>query len=384
MTCAARAFRVLSLALALILISGTLGAAQSAQFTLIDLIRNTEEGAEAFAGSPRGINNDGTVVGFTGALPEKSSPYIYEDEDIRRVPSGEFGATLTDINDDGIVTGRTVTGRTDTGAPLGFPTTWEDDEPEALPMPLNLAGREAVEGIARAINNDGVIAGDVSFDTASFERVAVVWTDREPLILPNAFGVDGCTAWDISEAGGVAGQCFNPATGQYHPIAWIDGQPVVLDLGKHLFGIATGIVFDEATGSHVLVGEVADSQQEPTYLQPAYWDLAIVIGTPGITPLQELPTLEEMPYCTAKRIAMVTEAEGEWWIVGVCLSAIADETAQQAGVLWDETTIRDLNEITDAGAYRIVTAESINDAGQITGIAIKRDVVRGVLLTPEF
>ncbi|MDQ2682049.1 MAG: hypothetical protein M3Y37_00840, partial [Chloroflexota bacterium] len=218
MTSAARLVRVLSLALGLLLVSGSAGGAQSAQFTLTDLIRNSEEGAEAFAGSPRGINNDGTVVGFTGMLPEKSSPYIYEDGDIRRVPSGEFGATLTDINDEGISTGRTVTGRTDTGAPLGFPTTWEGNESEALPMPLNLAGREAVEGIARAINNQGVIAGDVSFDTASFERVAVVWTDREPQILPNAFGVDGCTAWDISEQGGVAGQCFNPATGQYQPI----------------------------------------------------------------------------------------------------------------------------------------------------------------------
>lgn len=375
--------RTLLVAALALLIASPLAHAQSApSFAVTDLIRIVEEGAEAYTGRVAAINNDGVIIGYSGHLPAKWSPFTVTDGEVTWIPSGELGASMTDINDNGVIVGRTVTERSEELGALGLPTMWVDGEPTELAMPVGPAGLTAYTGIARAINNDGVIVGEAWFDDEFQTQYAVIWIDGVPSALPNAFAYDACMATDISENGAIAGQCWNPNFGEWQATAWIDQQVAILDHGTYGFGYAASIVDDPVTGLPYVVGEVASTQNEPEDTHAAIWDLTVLGSSPAYAPLGELAPPDGMSYCSGAAVAI---ADGEIWTVGYCSTPDGTDDWPTFGMLWiggDQGL--DLNELaTDAGSLVIELPFDVNSDGSITANATKGDVIRGVVLHRE-
>lgn len=142
--------------------------------------------------------------------------------------NGTFSSAL-DINDLGQVVG--------VASPVGGTYTavlWEDNQPEALPVPAappcppGGCGFSTTTSFANAINNQGEIAGTISYPFQP--QNAALWRpDAAPVLLPPLSAGRGAGAFDINNAGEIVGNGTLSPGPPFHPIAWIDGKPT--DLG---------------------------------------------------------------------------------------------------------------------------------------------------------
>jgi uncharacterized membrane protein len=354
--------RVVPLLLAVALLLGTRlsGAAADPAYEIVDLGATSVPGSEAIIGGAQGINEKGHVVGFVSVSPERTSPFIFRGSKVKRVKSGKLGATFQDINDQGVIVGREVTARAENGAASGFPAVWVKEKQTLLELPVDEFGQAGIGGVARAINDDGVIAGEVNFPD---HLAAVVWEDGSPRILPAAFGDLNCVATDVNNDGVIGGICRNPATGGNSPVLWHGDEIVLLDpLGYQnveLLGLGEG-----APDELVATGTGSSSAEE---ILPIRW-------TGGSA--QVLDNLSGRSMCGPFDVA---EAQT---LVGTCYSS-PFAVEQASATIWEDGEAIDANtRLPEDSGWMLSVAYAMNDRGWIVGIGLLDGERHAFLLRP--
>lgn len=239
--------------------------------TALDTPENTVRSAAS------AINNLGQMVGSVTlrlASGERSEAVLWGADGgytlLGFLDNGTFSQAL-DINDLGQVVGA--------ASPAGGTYTavlWEGNGPEALPVPAGPpcppggCGFMTTTSFANAINNQGEIAGTISYPYQP--QNAVLWRpDAAPVFLPPLSAGRGAGAFDINDAGEIVGNGILMTGPPFHPIAWIDGQPT--DLGT--LGGWGGAAAINSEG--VIVGSLTDTGG----LQHAYvWEELVGIPLP--------------------------------------------------------------------------------------------------------
>lgn len=356
---------------------GSLALAQGKSFEVRDLIEAHAspefevQGVGAFS-----ITDDGEIVGFTAADATKSSPFHTVDGKPERVKTGEWGATFSDINSSGVITGREITGRLSSGAPTGNPAIWVDGQITLLEIPASPTGTAFVSGAARGINEDGFIAGDVQFVHPDYPdevvQYVVVWQDGVPSILADAFGYPYCGAADITESGVIGGQCWDPNASMFSPIVWSDFTPQTVEI-IDLLNKYTMAIVDYEDG-YAMVGYM-----EGTPDLPSYTPFLIIDG--AYTPL--FPP-EGLNSCTAWTVA---ETSDGLVVGGQCMPTPEDFinlTDNRQAVVWSSGTAYPVAELVpDADDWHFIYVRDINSAGQMVGLGERDGERRSFVLTPS-
>lgn len=128
------------------------------------------------------INSEGAVAGYATSFSSQGSrAFIYRDGKLRELP---HGTRVYAINDSGTVAGESY-------APgKSGPTVWHDAIPSVMP---NCCG-----GVARAIDNHGLVAGDIYDQQGRYH--AFTWDEKHPpQLLP--FTDDASSVRAINHAG---------------------------------------------------------------------------------------------------------------------------------------------------------------------------------------
>jgi uncharacterized membrane protein len=123
-------------------------------------------------GATRAISNAGHVVGTMTVAGKLRACRWHEGTLTVLQPHGthlESGAF--DVNDAGVVAGYSQTYLGSAGYPT-TPTIWIDGTPVALPLPAGY-----VVGVAWAINDSGLIVGNVGVSTTRGASIPVLWID---------------------------------------------------------------------------------------------------------------------------------------------------------------------------------------------------------------
>jgi probable HAF family extracellular repeat protein len=296
-----------------------------------------------------GLNDAGTVVGIShtdrpdslheawscdlgGFLPETTdlicSGFVYQDNVMRELPTlGGNHGFAAGINNRGQIVGWAETAVHDPtcvdAQVLGFKAViWEPKggasarikTRELPPFPGDSASA------ATAINDDGVavgISGDCDQAVGRFSaRHAVRWDKNgKPAEIPNLGGTTWHTPMDIDAAGDVAGFSNPPGAGDPEG-----------DFIAHAFLWTDGAA------------------------------TAIDLGTLNDDPLSEAFALN-----------------GHGQVVGVSFGGAAGSRA----FLWQDGVLHNLNDLVSIAPDVLVSAQDINEAGQITGRV--RDGVTGVI-----
>lgn len=229
----------------------------------------------------------------------------------------------------------------------------------AYPRPVSFQGGSAVDlspaaltGEARAVNASGAIAG-WAYDNGT---KAIVWHAGGSVVVPGSFYAQ---AFAINDAGVVAGTYYYATDGALHAFRWTGtGDPVVLPtLGG---STAEGLGINEA-------GDVVGDAMRPSSLD----ERAVLWRATG--ELVELGT-----FGGVKSSARDVNNHGQ--IVGYALTAGGEPRAflsENGGPLVD------LNDRLEPGSgWVLLSANAINDAGQIAGEGLLNGEPRAFLLTP--
>jgi uncharacterized membrane protein len=148
------------------------------------------------------MNDNGVVVGNMYIDAEKNSPWIFQDGQMTRIRTGQYGARVSCINNNGVMGGRELLGWHNESQPFGRPVLWIDGEKEVLPYPEGLPG-PAEEGRVFDLNSDGVAVGNVSI--AGGTTFPVVWRNGVPQVLEMPSGESRGVANHINETGTIVG-----------------------------------------------------------------------------------------------------------------------------------------------------------------------------------
>ena len=333
------------------------------------------------------------------------------------VPIGAQGGSYSrawDITESGVISGHAVNSQ-------GSAVLWVDGQPMSL-------GRPPVDGFAQAVgvNEAGQVAVTVEGNPQSYWAFLWddgVWTQVGPLP-----GRAHAIAEGIDEAGRVVGRSFNLGDGSSsRGFVWEDGAltelstlgvsgaaygtgsagPIVgssrIDLGGG-FSTARAVTWDaggvitelglldgedEAQGSAVnAAGDVAGTcwhiipPQFFSAYQATLWRADGEIVDLGLTPAGRSVCVDGFPYWTANR-AYGVNAHGD--VVGHahCISS----GGARAAFLWRDGVNHNLNDlVVNLGGWDLISAEGINDAGQIVGYGIPPGTsnISAFLLEPVF
>jgi uncharacterized membrane protein len=267
-----------------------------------------------------------------------------------------------------------------------LPMTWQNGVMRALPLLRDKTGKAGNNGAANAINIWGAIGGvsenttqdttclayDLSLgQSQKFEQKPVSWENGRVHELPTVGNDPDGTVLGINDSGhlaGTTGTCtaFNIDTFltvlPVHAVLWENGNAI--DLGS-LGGVTGGIALgmnnrDDVVGGSDLTGDTAAHA---------------FLWTKESGKMQDLPPAGDDFFSTA--IAVNDERDA----VGVSSGA----TAMRA-VLWEHGEPTDLNTAASGNSsLDLLIACSINDRGQIIGVAVDGDGnYHGYLATPKW
>ena len=187
---------------------------------------------------PRGLNETGTIVGYTGYPQTKA--FLWENGNLTKLPAllGNTRRFAFDVNDAGTVVGHS--GYTSVEPPQRA-VRWVGGVPEDLGV---LPG--GFDSHAEGINEAGMIVGESS--TSSGANHAFVWTEAAGMIdiTPTAPPSQIARAYDVNESGQVVGYVNSRA------FVWQDG--VLTDLGVpdgYAFSFGFAINDAGAVAAHV-------------------------------------------------------------------------------------------------------------------------------------
>jgi probable HAF family extracellular repeat protein len=196
------------------------------RFAATDGIVDLGAGANVIADSSwaEAINDKGQVVG-RGATA--SGGFMWDNGVIVELalPPGMVSGYATDINASGTIVGIVF----DASRLRYYPVRWKTpDQPELLDTGVDCCGE------ARAINDDGVIAGAVGSH-------AVVWDLNDQLHPIQTIAGGESFSWDINGSGEVVGQWNGPTHQQAFRYTTATGMVLLRGLNDGQQGVALGI-----------------------------------------------------------------------------------------------------------------------------------------------
>lgn len=165
--------------------SGQAVIAATPRYTVIDLgqmqpdgVEMTDPGCFGRGGYVSDLNDNGVVVGMLPKDERRGNAFIHEGKRMKRLKGGIAGSAAAGVNNSGVVVGviyKTFSENDCVDDSNPSPVKWVDDQPIELRMPPG-----ALDGYARAVSNDGSIAGSVQIDSRS---LPVVWFADDPTVL---------------------------------------------------------------------------------------------------------------------------------------------------------------------------------------------------------
>ena len=215
-----------------------------------------------------------------------------------------------------------------------------------------------------AVNTNRQVAG-TTFDPISGFKRAFFWQDSEMTLIEPTFG-PRTVGRDINEAGIIVGWMGTAAGISSHAFLW-DGEAVIdLGLVPNTFSTRANSVNQPG---HVLIrGEFTEEEPSDRIAGSFLWneDETVDLGT--------LPGYD---------IVAGIDLNDRQQVVGLLVS-IQDRSLPNLGFFWQDGVMTDLNDLLPPDSdLTIFRAESINNAGQVTGRAAdaNNDVVT-FILTP--
>ena len=317
-----------------------LGLGPATQPTWADNGPYTVQDAGPAQGIALAVNASGVVAGTTAGAPRAafltapgSGPLL-----LPPLPDSAGGDTLAfGVHGDGWAVGSSMVSLS------AQPVTFESGAAVRL-------SPDATMGEARAVNASGAIAGWIA--DGGFK--AVVWRAGGVEAVPGTFFAQ---AFALSDAGVVTGTYFDAADNTLRAFTWsAGGDPRLLP--------SLGGVTSEGNGINEVGDVVGDSLRAAD---------EIAVLWPAAGGLVELGTLGG-PASSARDI------NNHGQIVGYALDASLQPRAflSEAG-----GPLVDLNTLLPAGSgWVLVSANAINDAGQIAGEGVLNGEPRAFLLTP--
>jgi uncharacterized membrane protein len=315
------------------------------------------------------INDQGYVVGFSSRANDRQpTATVWKDGTVKllgRLKNGTY-SSATAINSKGVVVGD---GDDGDGRPLGWVTSGSQI--------INFFSNNGGNTRPIAINDKGEIGGYYVKGFSSQWRGAMWTVDaKDPrkstlLTLPILPGGDSTTASAISfafnKSNQAAGWSANSAIGQ-HAVLWNnDATHSIVDLG--VFGSDWSSVANSLND----LGQVVGSSHPPAGSRPVLWH-----NDPAHTAF-ELPLLPGDNYGSAQLI------NNDATMIG--FSAYGEPGTRNVGpsrsVIWIEGEVYDLQSIVDQSApgWVISQISSINNLGQLAGLAMRNGLARAVVLT---
>jgi probable HAF family extracellular repeat protein len=360
-----------------VLLAATVATAQPPLYTLTDL-------GPAGAGGPYYISANGRISGSAPAAGGSGHATLWHQR-LRRdigVPGlGGPNSVAFGVNVSGQAVGGAETTDPDpTGADFcGFtanglstlglvcaPFLWEHGVMTALPT---LGGNN---GTVSQINRWGVAAGEAENgapDPGCPEKLQfkpAIWANGAVQELPTYPGDPDAVAYAINDHGqvvGASGTCsdFNPALQlslhPLHPILWQPDGSVIHIEGLGGSGYGGGNLAINVNNQGHVVG--TSDLPGDVYGHAFYWS-----RNNGTIDLGTLP---------GDVRSGAVGINGSDTIVGVSL----DEEFNIRAFVWQDGVMRDLNDVVRTHAWRLLLATSINDAGEIVGLAV--DTLTGEL-----
>jgi probable HAF family extracellular repeat protein len=308
------------------------------RFAITDL--GTLPGAERIMASK--VNNLGQIVGTAQDSNGFARAFIYSGGVMSELNVGSNGGIAVDINDHGAVIGTSGD---------GFLFLYQN----GTTINLNaLAGRQL--WAVRGINNDGVIVGDAPLteDPPRFAGAFAIHNGEFRWLgtLPGGVYSD---AGGVNNLGQIAGQGSLPVGGGLvgHAVVW-DGDRI-FDLGT-LPGTTTSL--STGINDH---GEVI-----------GYTDSRGFIYTGGA--MKALPELPGHAYSSPYDI------NNSGFVVGQATDSSFNE---RRAFLYGRGFTYDLNDLIPADSgWFLVSADGINEAGEIVGFGLYQEQLRSFILTP--
>lgn len=317
------------------------------------------------------INNNGQIVGEARLTNGLFHGFLFENNrmldlspDAPLLPSNAWG-----INDHGQIVGEfggTTADPNTTGEPSA--TLWHNGVRTDLGPLLGAKGTST----AQAINNDGVIAGRVSFDN-NFSLPAVFNTSGDLLMASTLPGNDGGNLLGINEQGVAVGYDFRFFTPDNAVVAGPDRDgnysqlaPLPEATGGGSFRYSQAMNIND---NNIIVGTSNNGSGTES---PAVW----TVNEQGGVDLDFLPKLPGLEGGVAFDI---NESDV---IVGWAFTLETD--APQRAWMYADGVLTDLNDFLDPNSRfeYLLGARGINDHGDIVGWGLtKEGTIEGFVLT---
>jgi len=313
------------------------GAASAAAMSIDDL--GLPVGASD--ATPVDIDNNGTIV-VIGIDDEGESVFLYESGAFRHI-GGEAATSsihATAINDNGIISGWT---ERDDGAIGALIIGIEN----LVEMPGETASSRAL-----AVNSEGILAGEATFDGSDPMASPVYWTSTTVERLPSA----GAGSWgavnDLNTIEQLAGWSAIDAEGnERHATVWINDAPT--DLGT-LGGLLSDARAINEIGQIVGVSTTSDEQTG--------------FDSDGSSAfLWHDGSMTNLGLGEAHSWAMANDINDTGLITGTVGNLSADDpSTATSAVIWTGSALLDLNDISaGAGDLHLSEGVAINNFGQI-------------------
>jgi hypothetical protein len=329
--------------------------AQGAAYDLVDLgqfrVITRADGSAAFLESARAVNDEGTVAGNLAISEERIAPVTWSSGgEMSRLRSGKYGGVAYGLNNTGLVVGSLFRGF----ASQEQPVYWRDGERASLPAPDEL-GSEFV-GLARAVNDAGVIAGWVATpppEGVAPAQIPVRWIGNEVEALPVPEGTTSARAEVVDQAGVVIGAAqIGIAGGQSagRAVIWSDDGMTLLDLPEgHAEADTSGAAGIDAAGRVYVTVLAAGFSSSTSYVYES--------GVP--TPLP--------PLNASDRYSQVTGVNRSNVAVG---SGFDDPGGAIRAVIWTDGEPAPLSELIPADSgLTLGHPGAISDTGYIVAAA---------------
>ncbi len=328
----------------------------------IQAIDTLAGGTQNFA---QDISNTGYVTGNSrkGGAGSSLFPYVWKDgvaTEIGLLPGvNVFGRGFA-VNDSGLVAGESGNGPNKPFSHSGG---------GLVDLGVNPGG---TGGFAAGVNNSGMIVGSAGNGQAS--RAFVTngapggpLTDlATPLGTTNSFG----RAWAINDSGVIVGVARNATNTASEPARWTPdglGGYTVATISSPVAGSFGEAMAINATGQ--IVGHYSDPVSGDTHAFFFDGSVSIDLGLLASDPLFDN--------------ARATDINASGLIVGHVADFDNAPSFGGAAVAWEDGEAFDLNDLVLGGdGWTLLSAEGINDHGQIVGFGLFNGQTRAFLLTP--
>jgi probable HAF family extracellular repeat protein len=316
-------------------------------YTVTDL--GTLSGRENLIHNPIGINNAGQIFGRSGLLPidGDTRAFLWENGEMTDIGTlGGLNREAFDINESGQIVGYSEINPFNPFDYHAF--LWENGEMTDLGT-LGTANSQA-----NGINNIGQVVGQIGGS-------AVLWENGEIIEL----GTLGGSANEINDSGQIVGDA-RTSSGNRRAFLWENG--TMIDLGTLGGSDSTASIAEDINESGQVVGYAA--LQGGSIFNVNRHAFLWQDGT-----MTDLGTLDNLPVSEAFSINNAGQVVG--W-------ATDGGFSKNKAFLWENGVMLDLDNLipTNSG-WELQFATGINDVGQIVGVGLRNEQLRGFLLTPE-